>query len=255
MRVAQTNLQLFAQLAHQGYAETELRLARDAYALSIRLFTGRIQGTGRDFITHGVGTASVLAWIERPAPLVAAGLVHNAYQNGDFGWGDPGETPAKRRYVRRALGAEVEQYLHRFPCLTFNRTNTPRLLDATEQLDPIDREVVVLQLADRLEKHLDLDMAYCGRESIRDYYARFRVPTVETARRLGLPQLAVELESAYREVAEADVPSALVRSGKGYVATTGSRPLSALGRLRTQVGRRTRWLRSRLGAGGATATR
>jgi (p)ppGpp synthase/HD superfamily hydrolase len=209
--LAQTNLQLFGQLVREGYEGADLALVRDAYALAMRLFCGRVQVTGKDFMGHCVGTASVLAWLRRRAPVVAAGLVHNAYQNGDFGSGEAGETPAKRSSVRRLLGSEVEEYLHRFPRLTFNQTNARRFLDASQELDPIDREVVLIHLADRLEKHVDLDMAYYGREQVRDYYARFRSPTIETARRLGFPQLAAALERAYGDVAEAELPAALIR--------------------------------------------
>jgi (p)ppGpp synthase/HD superfamily hydrolase len=58
---AQTNVQLFTQLRSEGYPETERELARDAYEFSIRLFTGLYLPSGKAFIDHLVGTASILA--------------------------------------------------------------------------------------------------------------------------------------------------------------------------------------------------
>ncbi len=84
---AQTNIQLFNQLRQDGYSDADLILVRNAYELAMVLFTGRFQPSGKSFIAHVVGTASILAWLRLPAPVVAAGLLHNVYENGDFGDG------------------------------------------------------------------------------------------------------------------------------------------------------------------------
>src|SRR5688572_20530292 len=74
---AQTNIQLFNQLRGDGYSKADLGLVRDAYELAMLLFSGRFQPSGKSFIAHVVGTASILAWHRLPAPVVAAGLLHN----------------------------------------------------------------------------------------------------------------------------------------------------------------------------------
>ncbi len=56
----QTNIQLFNQLRHAGYSQMELKLVRDAYELAMDLFTGRFQPSGKSFMAHVVGTASIL---------------------------------------------------------------------------------------------------------------------------------------------------------------------------------------------------
>ena len=58
---AQTNIQLFNQLRRDGYSKTDLDLVRDAYELAMVLFSGRFQPSGKSFIAHVVGTASILA--------------------------------------------------------------------------------------------------------------------------------------------------------------------------------------------------
>src|SRR6266849_8827294 len=107
---AQTNIQLFNQLCRDGYSNTDLSLVRDAYELAMLLFTGRFQPSGKSFMAHVVGTASILASLRLPATAVAAGLLHNVYVNGDFGNGRSGISMAQRDKVRRILGAEVEEY-------------------------------------------------------------------------------------------------------------------------------------------------
>ena len=57
---AQTNIQLFDQLQHEGYTEDELNVIRDTYALATRLFTGLFRPSGKTFVAHAVGIASIL---------------------------------------------------------------------------------------------------------------------------------------------------------------------------------------------------
>lgn len=90
---AQTILQLYGQPQRQAYSIVEISLVRAS-----SLFTGRFQYSGKPFIAHKGGTASVLGSLRLPAPLVAAGLLHNVYRQGDFGDGGSGvpQVGAKR---------------------------------------------------------------------------------------------------------------------------------------------------------------
>src|SRR5262245_36892149 len=121
---AQTNLQLFTQLEKDGYSATELALICDAYALAMRLYSGYFLASGRTEIAHNVGTASILGVLKAPAPVVAAGLIHNAYDNGDFGSHRYGVTAAKRKVIIHILGEDVERYVQKFHIL---RTQRPSL--------------------------------------------------------------------------------------------------------------------------------
>src|SRR5690349_6606442 len=118
---AQTNIQLFNQLRQDAYSDGDLKLVRHAYELAMVLFSGRFQPSGKCFIAHVIGTASILAWLRLPAPVVAAGLLHNAYGNGDFGDGRKGPTRSRRRRIRESLGPEVETYVAKFSALYWER--------------------------------------------------------------------------------------------------------------------------------------
>src|SRR5215469_10044102 len=73
---AQTNIQLYNQLAELGYTAEDARRVHRAYGLAMQLFTGSYRGSGRPFLSHLVGTASVLASVRAPIEVVTAGLLH-----------------------------------------------------------------------------------------------------------------------------------------------------------------------------------
>ncbi|MEJ2615278.1 MAG: hypothetical protein P8Z35_09975, partial [Ignavibacteriaceae bacterium] len=72
---AQTAVCLYNQLREDNYSNREIELVEKTYKLSRLLFSGRFQPSGKDFLSHCVGTASILASVHLPAELVAAGLI------------------------------------------------------------------------------------------------------------------------------------------------------------------------------------
>ena len=73
---AQTNIQLYRQLAELGYPSTDVSRVHRGHSLAMKLFTGLFRGSGRPFLAHLVGTASVLASVRVPIEVVTAGLLH-----------------------------------------------------------------------------------------------------------------------------------------------------------------------------------
>ena len=61
LTVSQTNVQLYNRLAGLGYGIEALATVQRAYELAARLYAGRFQASGREFLCHGVGVASLLA--------------------------------------------------------------------------------------------------------------------------------------------------------------------------------------------------
>lgn len=210
---AQTNIQLFNQLQHEGYSKAEVSLIRDAYELAMVLFSGRFLPSGKTLISHFVCTASILASLRLPVQVVAAGLIHNVYGNGDFGDGSTGISKTKREEVRRAVGNEVEGYVARFATLRWTLQTIRAIRDGLNELDPIDRDVVLIHLADHLENLLDLGVLYrgdLGRRLLLD-----NGPIVmEMAEKLGFSTLAGELEQALSEATLAEIPVELATKGQ-----------------------------------------
>jgi hypothetical protein len=192
---AQTNTQLFGQLRREHYSVGDQRLVLAAYDLATELFTGYFTGTGRTQIAHVVGTASILCSLHAPAALVAAALVHNVYATGDFGDGRRGVSPARRRQIRDAVGAHVEEYAYRFP--TLNGAALPAVSDA---LAPLDREILLIIVADWLEHRLNAE-----------YPRRQGLGMADCAEHLGFPALAAEIRHAVSAPDELDVDLARER--------------------------------------------
>ena len=185
---AQTNLQLLNQLRREGYSEVDLRLIRNAYELSTRLYAAYFTGSGRTQIAHVVGTASILSSAHAPTEVVAASLLHNVYENGDFGSPRQGITAAKRKEVSQVVGAEVEKYVYRFRELRMKSKIAFSLLSGTEMLDDLSRHALVIELAERLEHWLN----YEG----RGYMTRNGRLMIQAANELGFAALAGKIQEA-----------------------------------------------------------
>lgn len=225
---AQTNLQLYRQLRASHPPEAVARAAA-GYELAARLFTGRFRGSGKTFLAHLVGTASVLAGIGAPADVVAAGLLHAAYAQGEFGSGVPGVTPARRARLVRAVGEEAEALVRGFTELAWNERAIPELLARAATLGPRERDVVRIRLANELEDFLDLGTLYgTHAEADRKWAEAVGPACAELARRLGHPGLAAELERVFEESARESLPAALRRPhGGSYLLAPASHRLRA----------------------------
>lgn len=217
---AQTNIQLFNQLHDLGYDEKDLDIVTRSYELAITLFTGQFRGSGKTFIAHLVGTASILASLRSAPSIIAAGLLHAAYESGDFGIGGEGFSPSKRDYLRAAVGAEVEERITRYTELEWNHEVAQRLFHKMDSLSRIEQDILLLRLANELEDYLDLGILFCGIEKRAHVDERNCNKKVlyDIARALGYPELA--------EALRAEIEKTAVASEQQRFKTFGSRNFS-----------------------------
>ena len=209
---AQTNIQLFNQLHREGYRSAELETVVAAHELTTRLMTGQFRASGKTFIAHLVGTASILGSLHAPSPIVAAALLHAAYSAGDFGDDRLGASDAKRAQLRSAVGDEVEDYVWRYHNLSWDDQTVRTVADGLDAMTGVERGVVLMRIANELEDFLDLGMLYCGNQK-RAWTAASRRSElmIGMARSLGYPGLADELHRAFDETAKAEIPRELLR--------------------------------------------
>lgn len=155
--VAQTNLQLYAQMLEAGYPESALELVNRAYLFVAQQTCGVIRGSGKPFVCHLVGTASLLVCEQQPPSLLAASLLHATYQNRvPFPGGR--DLEARREYIRDCFGEEVESIVHDYHDFEVAR------LDAFSDQQLLERRpAVLMRLADELEDLLDHGLAMHGR--------------------------------------------------------------------------------------------
>lgn len=204
---AQTSVQLFNQLRDEGYSHEERGCVAGAYTLALDLFTCLFQPPGKPFLDHLVGTASVLASLHAAAKLVAAGVLHAAYVEGDFGGIGAGLSKARRARVRRTVGVEVEAYVARYTTLEWSTQTIPALRDDVETCAPIDRAILLMRLANELEFYTDLATLHYrpNTEGHRAYIEHYGPAMIDIASKLGSPVLAAALTRAFKEVVSADV--------------------------------------------------
>lgn len=215
---AQTNLQLYRQLAAEGYSDGDSAVVAGAYEVGLRLFPGTYRGSGKPFLAHLVGTASVLASLRVRVAVVATGLLHAAYTHGEFGNGWYGISERKRGELREALGDEIEDLITRYTRFTWRPRTIPEIRARLDAMLPVERDVLLVRLANELEDHLDLGILYLADMRRRlDFMQTELGSAVEMAGRLGFPMLAKELAETFADVARGRVAPGLRRpQGKSY---------------------------------------
>jgi hypothetical protein len=222
MKIAQTNLQLYNQLRLQGRTIDELVIISRAYELLTVLYSGYYQADGKPFVAHGVGVASTVAHLGMSAEFVAAGLLHNIYGNADFGDGlNQLVTDRRRRMVCEAVGERVEDLLVRFRKLRITPKTIRDITLRLDQLDSTDRNLVLMDLADYLEKYIDLGVLYYGENSwLVDVVDKYGSKLIEIAKLLGEPKLATMLSKAFAQAdaSKAEIPDVLrTPNGRQYM--------------------------------------
>jgi (p)ppGpp synthase/HD superfamily hydrolase len=218
VRIAQTNIQLYNQLRARGLPLDELVLVHRAYELLTTLYPGCYQADGKPFVSHPVGVASIVAELDQPAEIVAVGLLHAVYENADWGDGpDGGATPSRRRLVREAVGERVEELIVRFGELRVRPETIEEDRRALAELDETERRLMLVAVADHLEKYVDLGALYFGDgDDLARWTDRIGGELIEIARELGQPRLAEMLSAAFAEVAaEAENVPAELRDSDG----------------------------------------
>lgn len=230
--IAQTNLQLYNQMRAQGRSNEELALVKSAYDLAALLYAAYYQSDGKPFISHSVGVGSILCHLGLPVEVVAFGLVHNVYGNGDFGDGRQGKSmPSRRSLVRAAVGAEVEALVLRFGDFRVTAKTIDRIEAELNSYGDFERHLVVTELADHLEKCVDDGVLYFGDAAWNTQnLALLGGRMIVIANRLGQPRLAKMLEEGLDAVAGRPLaPQILRKDGQQGLAMTV--PLSVRKRL------------------------
>jgi len=151
------------------------------------------------FLSHTVGTASILAFHGAPPQIVCGGLLHAAYTHGQFA--TPLDKPLMRAHrlsLARQIGSETEQLVRNY------RRYRPELIPLPNSAAGYEEEhaaVLLIRAANHLEEHLDFGLLYANKvqkqaEDVMQH-ARLLLPS------LGYDRFLAELETAERLMSEA----------------------------------------------------
>ena len=207
---AQTIAQLLNQLERQGYDLEDRALVHRAYEAIVPLCTCQFKSSGRSMIDHVVSTASLMAAIAPPAPLVAATVLHAVYLHGDFGTFFRRIDEHKRARVREVVGETVEDIVYRYHVFRWMRATIPGIRDRLPRLGAADRNAILVRLFDQLELFGSRDTLFAHNAEKRQEFARDFGPTIASmADTLGVAGLSTALERAFAGVRDGRLPAAL----------------------------------------------
>ena len=234
---AQTNLQLYAQLRRAGWPAAEVEAAARAYRLASRLLAGWYRASGKTFVDHFVGTASIVVATGGRPELVRAALLHNAY-GSVLGAQVPDR---RRREVRAAIGVDAEALVDGYAGFPWDDDAVVALATRAGELTALERDLVVLRLANEIDDRLDLG----GPHSCQPLLDLG--PMVDLARGMDQPVLAEALARIVDEEAAAVVePGVRSEERVPYVLTPpsdGRRRRAAAARARRLAARVRRRIR------------
>lgn len=216
--IAQTNLQLYNELCRQQRSTVELAQVRAAYELAMELFSAQYRASGKPFLAHLVGTASLLAWMRQSMTIVTAGLLHAAFEFGDFGDGASGVTPARRRRLTAVVGAETSNLVAAYQVMSRAQAMLATRNGQLSKCSAQERFVLLIHLADTVEEYADCGVGYApGKEQFYQQAcdADVAAETVAAVKRLGLESYANELSEIFETTKRCATPPELSSGRRG----------------------------------------
>lgn len=135
----------------KDYAEADLEVAKRAYAFALEAHQDQKRASGEPYIIHPAATATTLAEMHLPLPIVVAGLLHDV----------PEDTSRTMEDIEKEFGAEVSRLVAgitklgkiKYRGMERYIENLRRMFLAMAE----DVRVVVIKFADRLHNLETLD--------------------------------------------------------------------------------------------------
>jgi len=145
----------------QQYSEADISRMNAAYEIAVPMFSGRFRGSGKPFIAHLVGTASILASRKVEVEMLLAGLLHAAYTVGDLGF-HPGrrQSQKQRAYIRQCVGRDVENLISLYDANPWSAEKIASDARDWKTMDLGQRNSVLMRLANTYEDFMDGAMAH-----------------------------------------------------------------------------------------------
>lgn len=193
MEIAQTNLQLYNQLADTGYSARAIQSVDKAYRCAAILFTGQYRSTGKTFLAHLVGTASILLIDNAPLHVVLSGLLHATFLHGEFGNGKRGVSLKRRKEVLKFVSPQVNDLIEEYTRLPWKPDYLTENLWIVDKSSVLQREVYWIRAANVLEDHIHFSAYYsqkfCKYNSNKKPHLEFVAELAEAINRFDLAQI------------------------------------------------------------------
>jgi len=184
--IAQTNLQLYAQLMAAGFSAADLQQVHAAYSFAAQQCAPLFRGSGKPFSCHLVGVASLCAIERGTISTLIAALLHAIYQPR-VGFAGSDALNAQRSALAQQFGIASERLA--FACFIVGydaAAHAAKPAPEPDALTPSEfRAVKMILLADSLEDALDAGLSLHGKAeddaSVRGS-ARWRLQRMQAER-------------------------------------------------------------------------
>jgi hypothetical protein len=150
----QTNGALLRQLSAARYSSAELRSAAEAYVLASELFCGMYRGSGKPFVCHLVGTASVIGQIGSRIDVVLAALLHAAFDAGVFPDGRSGLSPGHVKLLATRVGPEAANLVIDYHSFKWTHEVIASIANSSQPDDRLNT-LLLLRLANEIDELTD----------------------------------------------------------------------------------------------------
>lgn len=188
--VAQTNVQLYRQLWDMGWTSADLEMLQSCYDLATVSFAGLLRPSGKPFLAHLVGVASLTAIAGGAAEEVAAALLHSYRLRGVRVLGR--RVPLLRPQFPADLDDAVRSLIEHYE--RWHRSlRTGNQIEICVDSPPVaDRKALLLHIANELEEVVDDSALLSGSpKRSREYLQRL----LGMATDLGFSEFAVRIEA------------------------------------------------------------
>ena len=198
---AQTNLQLVRQMRTLNYLEADIARVERTYQTAIPMFSGLYRGSGKPFISHLIGTASIHASHHYPVDMILAGLMHAAYPQGDFGFhsGQKGSR-RQRQCLTHHIGGQAEKLVYLYARLDWKAHHIHTYVEDWHRL-PVEKKTTIrIRLANEREDFLDNGMI-AERNTKADQIAKLGMQAniLTLAERADWPELVSDLKNEFEQ--------------------------------------------------------
>jgi hypothetical protein len=209
--------QLMNQAAGLGLESRDLVRLHEGHELAVRLVDGIYRKQGVPFLCHLVRTASIVMTETRSVDVILAAMLHAVHFLHYFqGSGRRGPRASDRAFLRDIIGSHAETLVSRYGDFAWNEPGVVRgYAETADQHSAETRELLLMQLANELEDHLDAVTAYLDVSEPGARDASFGAEYIELAEALGHNALALSLNEAFDLCRRTEVPSSVRRQRIG----------------------------------------
>lgn len=154
LAVAQTIVHLLNQMEDLGYSIEAREKVQHTYLIACELFAASFRATGKTFLAHLVGTSSIMATFGANSAVIAAAMLHAAYEQGRFPHHYSDNINAMRRWLKRRVGYAIETLVYQYSRLQLDEVM--QYLPQNIGNMPIElANTILIRIANGIEDQID----------------------------------------------------------------------------------------------------